>query len=166
MVNQNILNFVKFASDNNPLGLAQAMFDQKVTVKQGRDTDMVSRLYKLFENDRAKFIIVMRNAGYNTEAKNYTTDPAMIRKLAQSLRDYKAGGQPTAEMRTAEATDPSTAREWYNELLDTLVGGGTTETGGSTTTTEPATGQQTKIIFVSIIAIGGIVALIYFLIKK
>jgi hypothetical protein len=166
MVNQHILNFVKFASDNNPMGLAESMFEQKVTVRQGRDTDMVSRLYKLFENDRAKFIIVMRNAGYNEDADNYTTDPAVIRKLAQSLSEHRAGGQPTGEMRTEAATSTTTAREWYNELLDTLVGGGTQETVGSTTVTEPATGSQTKVIVVSLIAIGGIVALIWFLMKK
>lgn len=163
MINRNILNFVKFATDNNPIGLANSMFDEKITVREGRDTDMVSRLYKLFENDRVKFILVMRNAGYNSNAKNYTTEPNMLSKLANSLAEYKAG-KPTEPV-LREEVSTSLAREWWNELLDTLVGGGTTDISGTTTTTEPAMGQQTKVIMVSLLAIGGIVALVYFLTK-
>lgn len=160
MVNERILEFIKFGVDNNQVALANSMFDEKVTVREGEN--IVSRLYKLFENNRTKFINVFRDAGYNDKAENYTTDPSVLRKMSNELNVYKNAGQPTQET-SREAVDTSTAREWYDAVLDTLVGGGKTTGTGTTTITEPAVGTQTKIIMVSVLAVGGIVALVYFL---
>ena len=162
MINTEVLTFIKFATDNNEFGLANAMIDEQIVVRKGED--IKARLYKLFIQNRAKFIKIMRNAGFNKNAKNYTTEPNTLRKLANSLASYKAGG---AAVQTASkgAITTESAKEWYDTLLGTLVGGGESSGSETTTTTEPAVGSQTKIIMVAVLVIGGIGALIYFLTK-
>lgn len=164
MVNTEILTFIKFATDNNEFALANEMLNENIIVRKGEDIN--ARLYKLFIRNRDKFIRVMRKAGYNNDAKNYTTNAGTMNRLSSRLVEYKAKKGIIGSAQRSINDPEAASREWYDSVLDTLVGGGEEEGSTTTTVTEPASGSQTKIIITSIIVIGGIGTLIYFLIKS
>lgn len=157
-----VLKFIQFATDNNEKAIAESMFAEKVIVAKGED--IKARLYKLFVKDRLKFIKVMRKAGFNSNANNYTTSQSVLSALKATEGAYrKKNGIEDGSV--IMGRENSVGAKWYDSVLDTLVGGSTGSSNTITTIESPASGSQTKIIVVSIVAIGGIIALLYFLNK-
>ena len=159
-MNVEVLKFIQFALDNNQLEISKAMFNEHIIVNKGEDIKAV--LYKLFERNREKFIKILKEAGFNIKAKNYTTSNRTLKILTDSYNAYKADGKDVSKV---EFGNETSAAKWYDSVLGALAGGSESSTTTTTTSDKPATGTQTKIIAVSLLAIGGISILIYFLTK-
>ncbi len=162
MINEHVVNFIRFATDNNELGIANTMFDEKIMVR--KNESLRARLYKVFRKDRAKFIRIMRAAGFNPSAENYTTQTNTYAAMSKRSEALKHKGENVTEVERSEL-DESVAKAWWEDVLDTMVGGSEGSTTTTGTTVAPAAGSQTKAIFVGIGAFIGIGVLVYFGIK-
>jgi hypothetical protein len=142
--------FVSTIVDNNKTGVIRSLVDNKILLE---DYDKVKEiLVSIYNRDRALFYKIMKNVQYDIYAKNYTTSEEFLLLLKPKNSE------------TRRLSTEANAKEWYNEVLDTLAGGSTTTTTGTTTTEKP-TGQSTTII-VSIVVIGAIVAIIWYFNKN
>lgn len=160
-MNKNVISFIQFMTDNNELGIANAMFNERVSVPKGGD--IRTRLYQLFGQDRKKFIRVMEEAGFNKGVENYTTSKSTREAQAQTLNAYRRNVNPNLPV-LREDTEDIGAR-WYETVLDTLVGGTETEATTTTTTTAPASGTMTKNIMIGVGAFVAVGLLVWIGIK-
>lgn len=159
-MNYRVLEFTKFMEDNNGAAIAKSMFDFGYTLKDGES--IAGKLYKIFEKNRLDFIKILTRAGFNEGAKNYTTDTNVLVEMRSSINKLREG----KELKSISEVDTSVARNWFNDVLDTMVGGGESTATTTQTVNEPASGAQTKTIVVAVGAFIGVGALIYFLMKK
>ncbi len=161
-MNEHVVNFIRFATDNNEYGIANAMFEEKVVVRKGES--LKARLYKVFAKDRMKFVRIMREAGFNKDADNYTTETNALAAMSKRSQEYRKGESVTEVAREDLGYDVGS--KWYNDLIDTFVGGAESETTTTTTTTKPTKGELTKQIFIGLGLAGAIVGLLYLAIKR
>lgn len=159
-MNELLLKFTKFAEDNNPLAISNSMLRRGYVLDDNESIS--SKLYKIFAKNREDFISILREAGYNKSAGNWTTDtPALVgmKEASNKMRETKG-------LKQVESTNEETAKNWFNDVLDSMVGGTDTTTTNTQTINEPATGAQTKTIFVAIGAFVIVGVIIYFVFKK
>lgn len=144
--------FISTIVDNNKTGVVKSLVDNKILLENYDKVKEV--LVSIYKKDRALFRKIMKNVQYDIYTKNYTGSNEFLRLLRPT---NSAGKRLSPE---------ANAKEWYNEVLDTLAGGSTTTTIGTTTTEKPASGSGMTIALIAIVVVGGIVGLIWYMNKN
>lgn len=148
---ENIKDFIRTIVDNNRGGVMQSLFENKVIVEDSSKLKQV--LYTMYFRNKQLFLNVMKGIEYKFDTNNYTTKSDFVALLVPTVKS------------NFKLTPEANAKEWYNEVLDTLAG--TTSTTGTTTVVDnkPAAGSQTTTIVIVVVVIAAIVGLIWYLNK-
>lgn len=142
---------IRVIVDNNPTGVVNSLFDNKIIVEDVSQLKNV--LYNIYLKNTPLFRRILKGVKYDMSAKNYTTEENFVKLM-----------KPSAE--NMRVTDTANAKEWYNEVLDTLSGGSSTVTTQTTVDEKPSSAGNTTTIIVAIAAFAVIGGLIWYLSKK
>lgn len=144
---QNNTSDVKYINDlisaNNPVSLIAALKSEGIIVPPGTTEIILSNLMdSIFNNEKDKWVRIVKATRYNPNANNWTTTPEVIATLGQTF-----GVDPTAKID-------------FGGILTNIgdfFGGSSTTVGGKTVTTNTISAGLAAAVTLIIVAVIGVI---------
>lgn len=141
---ENAKLIIRVINDNNPDGILRSLAENGILVPDKKDIKPV--LFSLYIADPKRWAKVLRAVDWNMLANNYTTNVSFLQLIKETAL---ANGIVTQSVASRTAQD-MVAKEWYNEVLDTLTGSSESTTTTTTTEDKPAAGSMTTKILIGL----------------
>lgn len=133
---------------NNPVGLIACLANDNIIVPRGSTEILLANLLnEIYNNEREKWLRIVKCTPFNAGADNWTTAP-------ETINDIRVSIDPNADIST------SNTRFNFGDLFTKIgdfLGGSSTEGGGSKTTSPAVSATMAAIVTIILSAIVGVI---------